>query len=329
MNILWMTRKGDRYLGDPFNRHGFEQAVAKITDSIFAGEGWPDCRYGGIKKTVDRLMQNVDWVIDKDDNLHKPKPAGLNIAHLVSDLHGKHRYGIGTPEPHIDMLNKAGYRALFLRYTELHGTTVPVDIYRQLLKPSAYWLPWSYDPECFFPRHEVIEGFPKQYDVTFIGETIDHVYPLRSAIKAELDSMKIYNTFTANAPRGPVFDLRVDEHLAGHRYANILGSSRIFIFDCSIYRYPLMKFTESLGSGCLTMSTKPAGAEALGLVDGKTYVEINASNWREKLHYYLENPSEARKIADNGLEMARQHHTHEARATRFKRYLTHELVKDL
>lgn len=317
MNILWMTHRGERYLGDPLNRHGFEQAVAKITNSVFAGEEWPFHVPGErLEEAVARLMPDVDWVIDMDDNLHIPKPSGLNVAHLVSDLHGKHHYGVVNASGHIDLLNRAGYRALFLRYTEIHGTLYPPDIYRRSLKPSVYWLPWSYDPELFYPRT------PRTWDVSFIGETIESVYPLRSSIKAELEKLSgAYSVFSVDAPRGPVFELLITEHFAGRKYANVLGRSHIFIFDSSIFRYPLMKFTEGLGSGCLVMSTEPSGAEALGLMDERTYVKINEGNWRDKLHYYLENPGEAEKFADRGLEMARKYHTHDVRAKQFVRYL--------
>jgi len=321
MNILWMTRKGERYIGDPFNRHGFEQAVAKITNSRFAGEEWPlHIPNERLEDTVKRVMPDADWIIDFDDNLHVPKPPSLNVAHLVSDLHGKHYYHVGTPEDHIDLLNKAGYRALFLRYTEIHGTPSPVDVYRRTLKPSVYWLPWSYDPHCFQPRQPMI------FDVAFIGSTIHSVYPLRRAIWDELTKLgEKYRIFTAEAPQGGTFERLITEHLGGQSYADILSRSHIFIFDCSRFHYPLQKFFEGLGSGCLVMATKPSGAEALGLVDERTYVEINEDNWREKLHYYIENPDEGRKIAMRGSSMAYKYHIHDVRAEQVVGYLDREL----
>lgn len=325
MNILWMTRRGERYVGDPITRHGFEQAVEKITNSAFAGEEWPLARPGeSLEDTVKRVMPDVDWVVDMDDNLHRSKPLDLNVTHLVSDLHGKYSYGVVTPEGHIDMLNRAGYRALFLRYTELHGTSSPVDIYRRSLNPSVYWLPWSFDPDTFHPRARM------RYDAAFIGSTGDKAYPLRNMIQAELTRLsETYRTFTAEAPRGGTFERLNTEKLSDSRYADILGSSNIFIFDSTVWRYAIMKFFECLGSGCLIMTTKPGGAEALGLVDERTYVEINQHNWREKLHYYLKNPGEAKKIADRGLQVARGYHTHDVRAKQFVRYLENELERNI
>ena len=317
MNILWLTRKGEAYVGAPSTRHGFEQAVNQITNSVFAGEEWPlHIPNERLEDTVKRLMPDADWVIDRDNNLHNKKPADLNVAHFISDLHGKHHYGVKTPGGHIDLLNRVGYKAIFLRYTEIHGTSAPIDIYRASLKPNGYWVPWSYDPERFHPQRT------SRYEATFIGNTNNPVYPLRAPIRAELKKLsETHKVFLAESPRGKTFERTIAGNLAGDSYAEILGSSRIFIFDCSKYRYPLQKFFEGLGSGCLVMATKPSGAEALGLVDGGTYVEINKGNWRDKLYYYLENWGEADKIAKRGLKMALKYHTHKVRAKQFVRYL--------
>lgn len=321
MRILWLTRRGEAYVGAPSTRHGFEQAVAKATNSAFAGEEWPlHVSHERMEDTVKRVMPDADWVVDRDLNLHVPKPRGINVAHLVSDLHGKHHYGLTTPEAHIEMLNRAGYRALFLRYTEVHGTSSSPDIYKRTLKPSAYWLPWSFDPTMFHPRGAV------EYDATFIGNTSDPVYPLRRPILDELTRLSgRYRTFLAESPRGGTYERLISEHFAGARYAEVLGRSRIFIFDCSRFRYPLQKFTQ--GSGTLVMSTRPGGADSLGLVDGVTYVEISEANWKDRLHYYLENPSEAEKIAERWRRVAERQHSHKVRAGQFVRYLEDELAR--
>lgn len=317
VNILWMTRKGEAYVGAPSTRHGFEQAVNQITHSVFAGEEWPlHIPNERLEDTVERLMPDVDWVIDKDLNLHVKKPVDLNVAHFISDLHGKHHYGVTTPGGHIDLLNRVGYRTIFLRYPEIHGTSSPSNVYKYALKPNGYWVPWSFDPKRFHPHRT------SRYEATFIGSTNNSVYPLRAQIRAELEKLgETHKVFLAESPRGRTFERRIADHLAGNRYAEVLGQSNMFIFDCSKYRYPLQKFFEGLGSGCLVMATKPGGAEALGLIDGKTYVEINPVNWRDKLHYYLENLGAARKIANSGHKMALKYHTHDVRAKQFVRYL--------
>lgn len=322
MRILWLTRKGEDYVGAPSTRHGFEQAVAEITESMFAGEGWPlHMRHERFEATVERVMPDADWIIDRDNDLHTRKPQGLNVGHFISDLHGKHHYMIKTPEGHIDLLNRVGYRAIFMRYTEIHGVPSPVNVYRSSLKPNGYWVPWSFDPDRFYQRTPY-----RWNDVTSIGNTKRDVYPLRGLIRNELKALSGgHRVFTAESPRGRTYERLIKDNLAGDSYAEVLGSSRIFIFDCSKYRYPLQKFFEGLGSGCLVMATEPGGAKALGLVDGRTYVKIDESNWRHKLHYYLKNPDEADTIAERGLAMALKYHVHDVRAKQFVVYLEREL----
>lgn len=324
MNILWLTRKGEAYVGAPSTRHGFEQAVSEITNSVFTGEEWPLHIPGErMEDTVKRVMPDVDWVIDRDNNLHVTKPQDLNVAHFISDLHGKHHYHVRTPKGHIELLNKAGYKAVFLRYKEIHGTDSPVDVYRISLAARGYWLPWSFAPDRFYQRSP-------RYDVAFIGNTNDRVYPLRSDIRAELLHLNDkYHIFTAESPKGKTFERTITGNLAGDSYAKVLGRSRIFIFDCSKYRYPLQKFFEGLASGCLVMATKPMGAEALGLIDGLTYIEITKDDWKEKLHLYLENLDQGKKIADRGLRIAHKYHTHDVRAKQFVRYLENEFTGNI
>jgi len=322
MKILWFTRKGEAYVGAPSTRHGFEQAVARITHSRFAGEEWSAHRANEpMGVTVKRLMPDVDWIIDRDNDLHTPKPTNLNVAHIISDLHGKNHYGVRTPEGHIDLLNRTSYKTLFMRYTEIHGTSSPIDVYKSSLKMNSYWLPWSYDLDRFFPRQSRI------YDVTFIGRTANpHVYPLRQSIMNEVKNLEPrYTTFHAESPMGTTFERRIDECFAGDEYAKVLGRSNILIFDCSRFRYPLQKFFEGLASGCLVMATKPAKAEALGLINGRTYVEITKENWRSQLHHYLESPGEVSEIAHRGRNIAVKYHTHDVRARQFVRYLKHAL----
>lgn len=319
MNILWLTRKGEDNCCAPRTRHEFEQEVAKITNSRFIGQGWEEHVPGeSIRDSMRRVMPDVDWVIDKDYNLKEIKPLEIRVAHFISDLHGKQHYRAFRAHKHIKLLNEAGYRAIFMRYTELHGTREDVDIYKKTLLPSAYWVPWSVNPERHYPRGKI------DYDVACMGTT-SRIYPLRTKMMKAMTKLEgKYKTLRRLAPKGTSFERPIDDE-----YDEILGSTRIHIFDCSKYRYPLQKFFETMASGALVMSTKPAGAKKLGFIDEKTYIEIDKKDWRRKLDYYLEDPDLATRIATKGMEMVRKYHTHEVRAKQFVRYLEDELERSL
>ena len=61
----------------------------------------------------------------------------------------------------------------------------------------------------------------------------------------------------------------------------------------------------------------PGAAKELGFIDGKTYVEINEQNWRNKMAYYLGNPSQAKSIATEARKLILSCHNHSIRARQF------------
>ena len=304
-------------MGAPQTQYEFEQTVAEKTESVFAGEGWPLYREGeSLDDTVRRVMPDADWVIDKDNNLHERKKhdRSYKVGLFVSDLHAKFFYDINNPIQHIEMINNAGYDAVFLRYPLLYGTGYDPKIYLRMLKPDTYWLPWSVDTQRFHRRET-------RYDVSFLGSTWN-CYPLRQEIWDGIWHVaRGYRILRERAPRGETYERDVDslsdDYFVGKRYADAVGSSRIFIFGCSIYRYPLQKFFEATASGSLVMSNVPSKASTLGFVDNETYVAVDEHTWEEDLQYFLENEEECRKIAKRGEEMTRRNHTHEVRASQF------------
>ncbi len=312
MNVLWLTRKGEDFCCAPRTRHEFEQAVAKITNSVFIGQGWEGYIPGeSIMDSVNRVMPDVDWVIDRDNNLLEGKPQEVRVGHFISDLHAKWHYKVSTPQGHIDMLNRVGYKAIFMRYVS--------DVYREKLLPNAYWVPWSVSPDRHYRRQHAM------YDAASMGNPSPAFYPLRKLMMEEMARIEDrYRTLWRTAPVGKTFERPKDDE-----YDRILGSTKIHIFDCSVYGYPLQKFFESMASGCLVMSTKPMGAESLGFLDGRTYIEVNEDNWKNNLHYYLMHQGEAKKIADRGMKMVRKYHTHGVRAEQFVRYLQDVIERDI
>jgi spore maturation protein CgeB len=107
----------------------------------------------------------------------------------------------------------------------------------------------------------------------------------------------------------------------GKRYSEVLSGTKIFIFGSSVFKYPLSKYFEAMGSGSLVMADKPQSAEALHLKPEWNFVEINKENWKEKLDYYLTNDEEREKIAYRGYKTVMKHHTTSVRANQLISYL--------
>ena len=277
-----------------------------------------------MEETVERVMPDADWVMDKDNHLHIRKPKGrrYKVGVFTSDLHGKHHYKVTSPVVYADMVNKASYDAVFMRYPYLYGAGYDRKVFYNRLQMSKYFLPWSVDTERFKPLE-------KTYDVGFIG-AIGDCYPIRQQVWDNLYYVaRGYKVYRNMAPKGKTFERQwsklKDTHLVGDDYAKRLGETRIMIFDCSYYLYPIQKLTQTTSAGCLMMCNQPSMGKKLGFIPWKTYVEIDEHTWEDTLLYFLENPKEGGLVAKQGMEMTRERHSHEVRAAQFISLLEKEL----
>lgn len=317
LNVLWLTHKGEGYVGAPSTQHGFEQEVSKLCNCRFAGEGWEEYATGEtMHDTVKRVMPEADWVIDSDNNLHnhKPRGRGYRVGHFVSDIHAKHFYGTSSPITYAQLINEAGYDAVFMRYKLLYGTKHRPDAMWDWIKCEKHWLPWSVDDNYYKPKH-------KQIDVAFIGSR-GNCYPLRNDMWEGLYYVcRGYKVVREEAPKGKTYERTIDglktTHLVGDKYRDTLSETRILAFGCSVYRYPLQKFFEGAASKCLIASNEPGNAKELGFVDEKTYVEVDEATWEDKLLWLLENPGTVSNISRGGMKNVLMRHTHKVRSQEF------------
>lgn len=320
MRILFLTRNGEGCVGAPSAYHGFERAVAKNADCLWAGKGWPLHIEGEeMNETVDRLYGGdpPDWVVDnKNDSFKTPKRRDYRVCVFISDLHGKYNWGIRNATGFIELINQAGYDAVFLKYLYVHGVPEPKNIYLKTLEAKPLFLPWSIDPEYYRPLKKTI-------DICFLG-AIGGYYPMRQAIYEELPGLcgtHGLDYVIRTSPPGRTFQRKftklIRDHYVGERYAKVLGQSRILPFGSGVYVGPVQKHFEGRACGCLVMSNEPSEAKELGFMDGVNYVKIGLEDWREKMTYYARHREEAEEIALNGRRLILKRHTHEIRAKEF------------
>lgn len=313
MNILFLGKMAKNSFGGPYTQYEFEQAVGKYANCKYAGEGFPDHVSGEpMDKTVKRVMPDADWVIDDDKSYHlkKPKNRKYKIGVFINDLHANHYYGITNPVEWSNMVLKAGYDGIFMRYPLIYGISHRPEIAYGILRGKAHWVPWSVNADKFYSRK-------KKQDVAFLG-AFNGCHPLRNKIREGIFHVARGHKILCKVPPvGGIENPLNDNYITGDKYSEALGSTRIFIFDCSIYRYPILKFFEGAASGCLVMSDAPSMGERLGFIHRLTYSEIDDVIWEEGLKFYLEYPKEARKIANSGMNMTRKCHSHDVRSAQF------------
>jgi len=325
LRILFLRRRGEKTIAAGRHYHELEQEVGKLAECLWAGKGWPLYREGELfEETVERVMPDADWVVDRERSMPIPNNRNYGVACYLSDLHGRGSAGIrNDPQAHVDFVNQLGYDAAFLKYEEIYSFYVNPRIFLDELKPKTFFLPWSVDEEEFKPDKQ------KNWDIAFIGSTRGRVYPLRSMLERSLPAfcrdrgLRLLFSRRTNVQTSFTNQQLYDhpDYYFGPRYADALSKTRFFIFGCSIFRYPLAKYFESMAAGCVVFANEPASAEKLGFIDGKTYVSISEKNWEDRLDYYLRHQEEADDIATNARKLIIEKHTHKIRAKQFMKYL--------
>ena len=266
-------------------------------------------------------MPDADWVIvDRDNTWYTPRTRRYRVGVFLSDLHGKHNMGVGTPDGFLRLVNGARFDAVFLKYLEVHGCgyTDP-QLFQKGLNCPHHFLPWSVDVEKHKPQE-------KDIDVAFMGSHQPRIYPLRSDMYARVlraaEGYRVLRTFT---PGGGTYGRRVDKlrvrAYVGDRYSDALNRSKVLLFGSSIYRYPVQKYFEGAASGCVLLCDEPASAHRLGFIDGETYMRVNISNWVGVMRRCLENYDEFKRVGENARRLAAERHSHEVRAKEFLRML--------
>lgn len=142
-------------------------------------------------------------------------------------------------------------------------------------------------------------GEDRSVDVTLLG-AMSQFYPLRGYFHQTLSHQSWINYFHRHHP-GYSFDQ--ESSLTGEAYAQALARSKVFVSCTSQYKLPFIKIYETLACGALLMCDRPCGADQLGLVDGKTYVEVDRITFLPKLKYYLTHQNELSGIAKAGQEL--------------------------
>lgn len=321
MKILFLRRKGKETLGAARHYHAFEQKVGEFADCKWAGRGWPLYQpRETVDETVQRVMPDVDWVLDRERDEKSKTDRSYYVGAYLSDLHSRGSSGIrNDPEKYIEVVNQVGYDAIFLKYEEVHNFDLDPRIFMNKLDPRTFFLPWSIDTEKFKPKKS------KRWDVGFLGAGRGGTYPFRAILREELLTFcekRGLRLLFKRKPRGlsAFTNQQLYEHpdyYFGPRYADALSKIRFFIFGCSIFRYPLVKYFEAMAAGCTVVANEPSSAKKLGFIDRENYVCITKDNWKEKLDYYLDNLGEAQKIASAGRKLMIDRHTHEIRAKQF------------
>ncbi|WP_347550657.1 glycosyltransferase [Pseudalkalibacillus hwajinpoensis] len=185
--------------------------------------------------------------------------------------------------------------------------------YREAFKK---WYPEYVDRMIWFPHHVPTLIFKdyklnRENDYLMMGAIYKELYPLRQVIK---DRFQRDANFTYHSHPGyKELPQDVQGYKVGKDYALELNKAKIFFTCDSNYHFPILKYFETLACETLLLASGSNELRDLGFIDGKTFVEIDDTNFYEKAEYYLENVEERMKIVQLGAELIRNRHSTEIR----------------
>jgi len=178
------------------------------------------------------------------------------------------------------------------------------DKLRRELKIDTQWIPLGCDPDV----HKKL-GMPKIYDIGFVGRDAKK---FARGKQLELLKRKYPVSFIGGA------DFR--------KMSEIYSSSRIG-FNSSILNDVNMRVFEVMacGSFLLTNKIKGNGFDELFADKKDLVVYKNNKEMLELIEYYLKNPEERERIADNGYQMVVKKHTYFHRVQSMLHYIVFKL----
>ena len=328
MNILYTTyNPHDGFSADA--RYYFEKALENHATVYHCGEGWADTPWNPedekLRHYCKRMEIEPDWV------LHHQKVKDAKNFGMVIDMHRDVNHKIKR-------INNRNYDLMFFTYPECpYGymesrrgelTKLPQGYWKEQVNATVEVKPHSVEPSNYYPKQPDEEYL---YDVTFLGDYGNPIYPLRTQLYEQLPSLAEKNGFKllcrTRVP-GKLRSLSIGEivkenpstdskYLAGTVYAEALRKSRIFIFGSSIMKYAMKKWTEAGASKCCILADSPSDATALGLKPWENFVPITEGNWKQRLEYMLGEPELVTQIGENMYNLVMENHTTDARAKQF------------
>lgn len=187
------------------------------------------------------------------------------------------------------------------RQPEIYGGRISIaDKYQRLLNYSCKFIsfPESVNTEFFKDR-----GYKRECDVFNSGSFCELVYPFRCLIYRRLKNHpKIKSCIT------PSFAYTWEQ------YAEMIAKSKMLVDGGVDYGYTSQRFVQAMASKTLMMAPIPYDNVDNYFIPDQTFVEINPSNFINKILYYLEHEDERRRIIENAYQIVCRYHTTEIRA---------------
>lgn len=304
MKILWITLDYYEHArrGHSFRHyyHALEERMSEIADMTFSGRK-------GFAADIQKQAEEADAdFVMFFANIFNNSENFKNIDKLTVPK------GVMCSDPwrsilrHTEWINKEDFDLVLI----YHGAAQPE--YQKLVKARCLKLFPAVEADLFRPK-----GLERVYDVFLTGAMEPDTYPLRNAI---------YYTYHKKPRCWVRLGHRSIPTLEG--YIEKMGQSKILatgnchepLLGKKGYAFFQPKSVEGMATNTMIMMDTPTCAEDLHLVPGENFVEIDRTNFRKKIRYYLKNEEERKAIAQRGHETFLKYHSSEVQAARVLEY---------
>lgn len=263
-----------------------QRALERIGTVTFVGAAGGDrpgyAATGDLRPLIESLPEQPDLFLYVDSSIPLYFPRGLTelpcpTACYLVDVHLRPR----------ELLKQA----MFFDY----AFSAQRDFVATLQKgghPQAHWLPLACDPEIH-RRYEL----PKRYDIAFVG-SLRGGYERRRALVERLG-----RRFTLSE-QGRAF--------APTDTARIYSESRL-VFNCSLHHDVNMRAFEAPATGTLLLTDRIGNGLTELFVDREHVVMYDDGDLIDVAELYLRDEAERERIAVQGYEHVRTHHSYDRR----------------
>ncbi|SES93163.1 Glycosyl transferases group 1 [Salinibacillus kushneri] len=293
VNILFIAEDTSGLLYKNFSY--LEEELSKIVNIKI----WR--KSGHIRSILKKIEMAPDFILILNDIDRRMSPVIRGLAHIeiptglfVNDVHRFTK----LRKNYVDK-NQISY--LFPVVRDKFIETYPE--YRKKMK----WFPHGVNIELFRDY-----GIEKDIPLLMTG-AVNNDYPLRQIIVEAYEGQPGFIHH-----RHPGYRRYREEeekqYMIGKQYAKELNRAKIMFTSPSVYYYPVLKYFEALASKTLLLAPTFKELEDLGFVPDVHFVPIHKHNFKEKAAYFLKNEEERIKIAEQGYQFVRNHHSIQVRA---------------
>jgi hypothetical protein len=263
-----------------------QRSLERRGTTTFVGTPWRACpgftATGDLRRIIDDLPHRPDLFLYVDSGEPRYFPRGLTTlecptACYLVDVHLRPR----------ELLKQA----MFFDYAFTAQRDF-VPVLRHGGHPQASWLPLACDPEIH-RRHDL----PKRYDIGFVG-----------SVRAGYERRRVLWERLAR---------RFSVNEQGHTYtpaemARLYSECRL-VFNCSLHREVNMRVFEGPATGTLLLTDRIGNGLCDLIVDRQHVVMYDDDELVDLAEHYLRDDAARERIARQGYEHVRNHHTYDRR----------------